>query len=158
MCRMSVHFIDSEICFPATWYYTGVRNELPYTPNVIEINRHLPVFPIGRTLRHAEQGQRHDSGAIDAGIRKWVALRQASEDQLYVFNYYCGLWHFRRLLNGRFGQHFDSFFSVDNGKTILATVQDSCPGCTPYGLDLSPAAFRALAPIGAGRITVSWSY
>ncbi|KAF8731150.1 hypothetical protein AX14_005089 [Amanita brunnescens Koide BX004] len=45
-----------------------------------------------------------------------------------------------------------------NGKTILAMIQDSCPGCKPYDLDLSPAAFKALAPIGAGRITVSWTY
>jgi hypothetical protein len=52
----------------------------------------------------------------------------------------------------------DALDVVDNGKTILAMIQDSCPGCKPYDLDLSPAAFKALAPIGAGRITVSWTY
>ncbi|KAF8339274.1 RlpA-like double-psi beta-barrel-protein domain-containing protein-containing protein, partial [Amanita rubescens] len=45
-----------------------------------------------------------------------------------------------------------------SGKTILATVADSCSGCSQYGLDLSPAAFKALAPIGAGQIPVTWSY
>lgn len=44
------------------------------------------------------------------------------------------------------------------GKTVRATVADSCPGCSRYSLDLSPAAFKLLAPITAGRIQVSWTY
>ncbi|KAF8994921.1 RlpA-like double-psi beta-barrel-protein domain-containing protein-containing protein, partial [Cyathus striatus] len=44
------------------------------------------------------------------------------------------------------------------GKTIDATVVDSCPGCSQYSIDLSPAAFSALAPLDAGRIQVDWNY
>ncbi|KAF8624067.1 hypothetical protein AX15_006079 [Amanita polypyramis BW_CC] len=44
------------------------------------------------------------------------------------------------------------------GKTVTATVADSCPGCSRFSLDLSPAAFRALAPLGLGRLPVTWSY
>ncbi|KAF9555285.1 hypothetical protein CPC08DRAFT_766044 [Agrocybe pediades] len=44
------------------------------------------------------------------------------------------------------------------GKTIDATVVDSCPGCSRYSIDLSPAAFKALAPLDAGRIKVDWNY
>ncbi|KAF9444514.1 hypothetical protein P691DRAFT_763334 [Macrolepiota fuliginosa MF-IS2] len=44
------------------------------------------------------------------------------------------------------------------GKTIDATVVDSCPGCSQYSIDLSPSAFQALAPLSAGRIPVTWSY
>ncbi|KAF9448521.1 hypothetical protein P691DRAFT_792466 [Macrolepiota fuliginosa MF-IS2] len=44
------------------------------------------------------------------------------------------------------------------GKTIDATVVDSCPGCSRYSIDLSPSAFKALAPLSAGRIPVTWSF
>ncbi|KAF4612062.1 hypothetical protein D9613_003619 [Agrocybe pediades] len=44
------------------------------------------------------------------------------------------------------------------GKTIDATVVDSCPGCSQYSIDLSPSAFQALAPLDAGRIQVDWNY
>ncbi|TFK68766.1 hypothetical protein BDN72DRAFT_797272 [Pluteus cervinus] len=43
-------------------------------------------------------------------------------------------------------------------KTIDATVVDSCPGCARYDLDLSPAAFQALAPMQSGRIGIRWWY
>ncbi|TFK45284.1 barwin-like endoglucanase [Heliocybe sulcata] len=43
-----------------------------------------------------------------------------------------------------------------NGKTTDATVVDECPGCEVGSLDLSPAAFSALASLGAGRIKVDW--
>ncbi|KAF8880755.1 RlpA-like double-psi beta-barrel-protein domain-containing protein-containing protein [Infundibulicybe gibba] len=44
------------------------------------------------------------------------------------------------------------------GRSVEVTIVDSCPGCGENGLDLSPAAFEALAPSGAGRIDISWSY
>ncbi|TFK36110.1 RlpA-like double-psi beta-barrel-protein domain-containing protein-containing protein, partial [Crucibulum laeve] len=44
------------------------------------------------------------------------------------------------------------------GKTIDATVVDSCPSCSQYSIDLSPSAFEALAPRSKGRIQVSWNY
>ncbi|KXN90760.1 Papain inhibitor, partial [Leucoagaricus sp. SymC.cos] len=45
-----------------------------------------------------------------------------------------------------------------NGNTIDVTVVDSCPRCAQYGIDLSPGAFQALAPLGTGSIPVSWWY
>lgn len=46
------------------------------------------------------------------------------------------------------------------GKTdsVLVRIADRCGGCKPGGLDLSPAAFRKLAPLGRGRIDVSWRF
>lgn len=46
----------------------------------------------------------------------------------------------------------------DNNNSIEATVADSCPGCQGYDVDLSPAAFKALAPLDAGRIWTNWEY
>lgn len=40
--------------------------------------------------------------------------------------------------------------------SVVVRVSDRCPGCKPGGLDLSPAAFRRLAPLGAGRIDIRW--
>jgi len=40
--------------------------------------------------------------------------------------------------------------------SVVVRVSDRCPGCQPGGLDLSPAAFRRLAPLGAGRIDIRW--
>lgn len=42
--------------------------------------------------------------------------------------------------------------------SVLVRVADRCPGCKPGGLDLSPAAFRKLAPLGRGRIDISWRF
>ncbi|KAK0667484.1 RlpA-like double-psi beta-barrel-protein domain-containing protein-containing protein [Cercophora samala] len=42
------------------------------------------------------------------------------------------------------------------GKTVDVKVVDRCPGCAAGDLDLSPAAFQRLAPLGAGRVTGDW--
>jgi expansin len=42
--------------------------------------------------------------------------------------------------------------------SVLVRVNDRCHGCRPGGVDLSRAAFRHLAPLGAGRIPVAWHY
>ena len=42
--------------------------------------------------------------------------------------------------------------------SVLVRVSDRCHGCRPGGLDLSRAAFRRLAPLGAGRIPVTWRF
>jgi hypothetical protein len=47
---------------------------------------------------------------------------------------------------------------IDQGRTVEATVEDTCPGCSQYSIDLSPAAFKKLAPLDAGRIKVTWEY
>ncbi|KAF9531338.1 RlpA-like double-psi beta-barrel-protein domain-containing protein-containing protein [Crepidotus variabilis] len=44
------------------------------------------------------------------------------------------------------------------GKTVDVTVVDTCPGCSQYSIDLSPAAFQKLAPLSVGRIQVSWNF
>jgi len=45
-----------------------------------------------------------------------------------------------------------------NGKSVTVTVRDTCPGCPYGGLDLTPAAFGALAPLSQGVLTASWSW
>ncbi|KAF9556285.1 riboflavin-aldehyde forming enzyme [Agrocybe pediades] len=42
--------------------------------------------------------------------------------------------------------------------TILVQVVDTCPGCGVNGIDLSPGAFQALAPLDVGRIQVTWDF
>ncbi|KAK4051739.1 hypothetical protein OIO90_004563 [Microbotryomycetes sp. JL221] len=45
------------------------------------------------------------------------------------------------------------------GKTIIATVRDSCPSCvTQYSLDLSYGAFTAIATEVEGMVEISWSW
>jgi len=57
------------------------------------------------------------------------------------------------------GAHCGKKIRVHYGKkTIDCTVADTCPGCSRYSIDLSPSAFKALAPLDAGRIKVSWNY
>lgn len=50
-------------------------------------------------------------------------------------------------------------FLIDQGRTIEATVVDSCQACGPQDVDLSPSAFTALAPLSVGRLHgVRWGY
>ncbi|TFK68767.1 hypothetical protein BDN72DRAFT_768824, partial [Pluteus cervinus] len=57
------------------------------------------------------------------------------------------------------GAHCYQHVEISYGdKTIDATVVDSCQGCARYDLDLSPAAFEALAPTDRGRIGIRWWY
>jgi expansin (peptidoglycan-binding protein) len=44
------------------------------------------------------------------------------------------------------------------GKTTTAKVLDTCPSCSSGSLDLSPAAFKALAPLDAGVISITWEF
>ncbi|KAB5589913.1 putative effector protein [Ceratobasidium theobromae] len=44
------------------------------------------------------------------------------------------------------------------GKTVQAKVVDFCATCGNYDLDLSPAAYRKLAPLSSNRIGVSWKF
>lgn len=45
-----------------------------------------------------------------------------------------------------------------NGKTITVKVVDSCESCDDNHLDLSPAAFEALASPDLGVIDISWAW
>ncbi|GAA6051865.1 hypothetical protein JCM3770_005506 [Rhodotorula araucariae] len=45
-----------------------------------------------------------------------------------------------------------------NGKTITATVADTCPGCAASSLDLSEGAFGALGEYSSGVLPISWSF
>ncbi|RST04340.1 hypothetical protein EF910_17505 [Streptomyces sp. WAC07149] len=44
------------------------------------------------------------------------------------------------------------------GKSITATVLDEAKGAGSYGLDLTPGAFKALAPLDKGKIDVTWRF
>lgn len=44
------------------------------------------------------------------------------------------------------------------GKTVTASVQDTCPGCPYGGLDLSEGLFSALASQDLGVIQIEWDF
>ncbi|PIL26359.1 hypothetical protein GSI_12115 [Ganoderma sinense ZZ0214-1] len=45
-----------------------------------------------------------------------------------------------------------------DGKSVTVTVADTCPGCAPGSVDLTPTAFQQLAPLSVGRLHgVSWT-
>ncbi|KAI0753801.1 RlpA-like double-psi beta-barrel-protein domain-containing protein-containing protein [Fomes fomentarius] len=45
-----------------------------------------------------------------------------------------------------------------DGRTVMVTVADTCPGCAPGSIDLTPAAFQQLASLDVGRLQgVSWT-
>ncbi|MFD5419174.1 hypothetical protein ACFWJT_14235 [Streptomyces sp. NPDC127069] len=44
------------------------------------------------------------------------------------------------------------------GKSVTATVLDEAPGAGRYGLDLTPGAFKALAPLDKHKIDVTWRF
>ncbi|KAK0544607.1 hypothetical protein OC845_005512 [Tilletia horrida] len=44
------------------------------------------------------------------------------------------------------------------GNCVTVKIVDECPGCGWGSLDLSPAAFRALAPLKIGVIDIAWSF
>jgi len=43
-------------------------------------------------------------------------------------------------------------------KSVVVTIQDKCDDCNSNDIDLSPAAFRALRPLGTGRFKVDWDF
>ncbi|PPQ73800.1 hypothetical protein CVT26_011525 [Gymnopilus dilepis] len=49
-----------------------------------------------------------------------------------------------------------SILITGQGKTVAAKVEDSCPGCGPFDLNLSPGLFEDFAPLSDGAIQVSW--
>ncbi|PQE10847.1 Rare lipo A protein [Rutstroemia sp. NJR-2017a BBW] len=50
----------------------------------------------------------------------------------------------------------DSEMVSYGGKSVVVKVVDKCMGCKTDDLDLSPAAFTALAPESLGRIKGTW--
>ncbi|PBK91869.1 barwin-like endoglucanase [Armillaria gallica] len=44
------------------------------------------------------------------------------------------------------------------GRSVVVTVRDLCPGCLSGGIDLSPSAFQQLASLDVGRMQVTWEY
>ncbi|KAJ3506518.1 hypothetical protein NLJ89_g6822 [Agrocybe chaxingu] len=47
---------------------------------------------------------------------------------------------------------------IDQGRSITAKVVDLCPSCGSGAIDLSLAAFQALAPLEMGVINVEWDF
>ncbi|KAI0306461.1 RlpA-like double-psi beta-barrel-protein domain-containing protein-containing protein, partial [Multifurca ochricompacta] len=49
--------------------------------------------------------------------------------------------------------------NTENGKTVIVTIADDCPTCkNANSIDLSVAAFKAIAPLSAGIAPISWSF
>ena len=48
--------------------------------------------------------------------------------------------------------------TAPNGKSVTVKVADTCPGCAPGSVDLTPTAFQQLAPLSVGRLHgVKWT-
>ncbi|BGP17129.1 hypothetical protein JCM10213_005249 [Rhodosporidiobolus nylandii] len=45
-----------------------------------------------------------------------------------------------------------------NGRTVVATVADTCPGCSYGSLDLSTGAFDQIASRDDGRVPIQWTW
>ncbi|KAH9001158.1 expansin family protein [Lactarius akahatsu] len=49
--------------------------------------------------------------------------------------------------------------NTKNGKTVTVTVADDCPTClNRNSIDLSEAAFKAIAPLSDGIASIEWSF
>ena len=50
--------------------------------------------------------------------------------------------------------------NTQNGKSVVATVADQCPGCqgNPNSLDLSVGAFTQIATEAEGIVPISYTY
>ncbi|KAG2041595.1 RlpA-like double-psi beta-barrel-protein domain-containing protein-containing protein [Suillus americanus] len=49
--------------------------------------------------------------------------------------------------------------NTDNGNTVVVTIADDCPTCAnENSIDLSVAAFEALASLSVGDIPITWSF
>ena len=49
--------------------------------------------------------------------------------------------------------------NTNNGKTVTVTVADECPTCSgPNSIDLSKAAFSAIADLNDGVAPISWIF
>ena len=47
--------------------------------------------------------------------------------------------------------------TAPSGNKVTVTVVDTCPGCAPGSVDLSPTAFQQLASLDVGRLHgISW--
>ena len=58
--------------------------------------------------------------------------------------------------NLKCGSHI-SIYSPTSGRTVQATVVDTCEGCATYDIDASESLFTTLAGgLSAGRLTVDW--
>ena len=52
-----------------------------------------------------------------------------------------------------------SITMTHGGVTATATIEDTCPGCSGAGLDLTPTLFEKFADLGVGRVSgVQWSF
>ena len=96
-----------------------------------------------RTGRASFYHARHGHGACELpGTPPWDSLYVAVNKRDWQTSLACGAC----LMVG------------SDTDSVLVRVSDRCGGCKPGGLDLSPAAFRRLAPLGRGHTLVSWHY
>ena len=47
---------------------------------------------------------------------------------------------------------------TSGGKSVTVKAVDTCPSCGTGDVDLSPSAFKQLASLDKGRISISWSW
>ncbi|KAF8070779.1 RlpA-like double-psi beta-barrel-protein domain-containing protein-containing protein [Lyophyllum atratum] len=45
-----------------------------------------------------------------------------------------------------------------SGKSATATVRDTCPGCGPGDLDMSPSLFKHFASLDKGIFQMKWNF
>ncbi|KAH9853708.1 RlpA-like double-psi beta-barrel-protein domain-containing protein-containing protein [Lenzites betulinus] len=56
-------------------------------------------------------------------------------------------------------EQFMEITNTKNGKKAFGLVRDSCPGCGPGDVDMSPSLFQALgATLDEGVVSVSWHF
>ncbi|GAA6057914.1 hypothetical protein JCM3770_002202 [Rhodotorula araucariae] len=59
---------------------------------------------------------------------------------------------------GKYCGRYVTVTNTANGKSVRALVADECPSCRYGELDLSTAAFKALASLDAGVIPIKWTW
>ena len=64
-----------------------------------------------------------------------------------------------KYLNQRVSERETSLtLRADKSKSIEVTVLDECPACNDTHIDLGESAFRKLADVDLGVITVTWDF
>ncbi|CEQ39046.1 SPOSA6832_00541, partial [Sporobolomyces salmonicolor] len=108
-------------------------------------------------------------GTVNSDSTPLVAL----QTEMYGSGSYCGKtvvitnkgasslppWRCNLLQFGLTRRRSPASSSPANGKSVTATVQDECPGCSSSAsLDLSTGAFDSIGDEGTGELSISWYF
>jgi hypothetical protein len=109
----------------------------------------LPIFavpvpvPVGLVKRNTGRGTFYTPGLGNCGTTNYASqLVVAVSTQIYDNGAHCG----------------KSVQINYDGKSVMAKVVDSCPGCGKDDLDMSSTAFGKLAPTSKGVIEINWEF